>query len=107
MNRKVYLLFAGGMAFFGLLYLFIILTSPIQPTSLVVMGFIMTQCVVFLIIERPALKNRTKTKTEFAVKQYSLNARRLYMVITFIIFFHYFTIHFLYTPPPTLRIKAS
>lgn len=99
MNRIVDLLFAGGFAFFGLLYLFIILTYPIQPTALVVMGFIMTQCVVYLIVERPALKNRTKTKTEFAVKQYSLNARRLYMVITAIIFLLLLAIHFLYTPP--------
>ena len=99
MNRNIYLLFAGGFAFSGLIYLFIILTYPVQPTALVVMGFLITQFVVFLIVERPALKNRTKTKTEFAVKQYSLNTRRLYMAMMAIIFLSLLSYTLFRTPP--------
>ena len=101
MDRKIYLLFAGGFAVSGLIYLFIILTYPVQPTALVVMGFLMTQFVVFLIVERPALQNRTKTKTEFAVKQYSLKARRLYMVIMGIIYVSLLSCTLFRPPPPS------
>jgi hypothetical protein len=81
----------GGFALSGLLYLLIILTHKIQPYMLVLMGFQLTQFIVFLIVERQALKNKTKTKIEFAVKQYSLKTRRLYFVIMSVIFLSLFS----------------
>jgi len=85
MNRRIYLLFAGVFSINALVFLLIILTHRVQPIASVGMGFVLIQFIVFLIVERPALQNKTKIKMEFAVKQYSLNARRLYMVIMAII----------------------